>query len=512
MSSIKPTVLIVLDGWGHADPSAHNAVTSAPAHNFLRWREEWPNALLSASGKEVGLPLGLMGNSEVGHTNIGAGRTVRQTITRIDRSVKSGEFTQLPAIRGAIEHARSHGTNLHLFGLIGPGGVHASDQHWNAVLEMAHALGLPSNQIRIHAILDGRDTPPTSGAGFMEDLDNVLEKYGGEVASLSGRYWGMDRDQNWERIEKFWRASVLGKAERTVESWSEALALGRTNGETDEFLAPTLINRGVNGIKDGDAVFSINFRADRVRQITEAFLVPTFSGFDRETAPEVYFASMTRYRDDFSCPVAFPKEELRSLFGELVSAKGLRQFRCAETEKYAHVTFFFNGGREQVYEGEERHLVPSPKVATYDLKPEMSAQEVTNQVCQRLEAGQHHLYVVNFANSDMVGHTGIQSAAEAAVSAVDRCLGRIAEKVFAAKGTMAITADHGNAEMMVNPDTGDSHTAHTLNPVPFLLMGEKFRGGSLREMGVLADVAPTLMQTMGIEQPDVMDGQSLIQR
>ena len=512
MSSVKPTVLIVLDGWGHAEAGPHNAVTSAPARNFFKWMEEWPHALLSASGEEVGLPLGLMGNSEVGHTNIGAGRTVHQTITRIDESILSGEFTGISAIRGAIDHARSHASHLHLFGLVGSGGVHASDQHCRAVLEMADSLGLPGEKIRFHAILDGRDTPPTSAAGFLEDLETMLAEQGGRLVTIGGRYWGMDRDQNWERTRRFWWAMVLGKADYSAGSWREALALGKERGETDEFLAPTLLGGGTDGVAEGDAVFSLNFRSDRVRQITEAFLFPEFSGFDRGRHPSVHFASMTHYRDDFPCPVAFPKEQLHSLFGELVAAQGLRQFRCAETEKYAHVTFFFNGGREEVYDGEERILVPSPKVATYDQQPEMSAPEVADHVCRRLEGGEHHLYVVNFANSDMVGHTGIQSAAEAAVLAVDRCLGRIAEKVFAAGGPLAITADHGNAEMMVDPDSGEPHTAHTLNPVPFLLMGERFRGASLREIGVLGDVAPTLMETMGIEQPAVMDGQSLLRQ
>ena len=501
----------MLDGWGYAQPGEHNAITHAPAENFLSWWEEWPHALLSASGREVGLPLGLMGNSEVGHTNLGAGRVVYQSISRIDQSIADGEFQRLGVLRDAMDHARREGGKLHLFGLIGDGGVHASDGHYDALLELAAQVGLKPEQVVVHALLDGRDTPPSSSPQYLEQLEAMLQKHGGRIASVCGRYFGMDRDRNWERTARFWNVMFHGRGEHQAATAREAVEAALQRGETDEFVAPTCIGEAVP-VGPNDAILSFNFRADRVRQTTEAFLADdSFDGFPRGDYPRVPFVTMTQYRKDFSCPVAFPPQELHSLFGELVSARGLRQFRCAETEKYAHVTFFFNGGREDVYDGEERMLVPSPKVATYDLKPEMSAYEVTANVLERLQRNEHHLYVINFANSDMVGHTGIPAAAEAAVRAVDACLKQIVDAALAQGGSVAITADHGNAEQMVDPVSGGIHTAHTVNPVPLLMIGEAVRGAKLREMGVLADVAPTLMQLMGVEQPDVMDGCTMLQ-
>ncbi len=510
MSVLRPTLLLVLDGWGQAPATDWNAITRAPAENFLSWMEEWPHTLLSACGREVGLPLGLMGNSEVGHTNLGAGRVVHQTISRIDASIEDGSFRLNGALRGAVRHAVDGGGRLHLFGLLGDGGVHAIDGHYRCLLALAAEMGLPGERVVFHALLDGRDTAPNSSPGFLATLDAMLAEHGGRLATVCGRYWGMDRDQRWERVKRFWDLMVLGRSEHAAASGAEAVAAAAARGETDEFVQPTRIGGGCP-VGDGDAVLSFNFRADRVRQISQAFLEPDFAGFERGHRPRVHYATMTQYREDFPCPVAFPPQELRSLFGELVAARGMRQFRCAETEKYAHVTFFFNGGREEVYPGEERVLVPSPKVATYDLQPEMSAPQVTDEVLARLARNEHELYVVNFANSDMVGHTGIQPAAEAAVRAVDGCLGRIVAAALAQGGTVAITADHGNSEQMRDPATGQPHTAHTLNPVPFLLIGERFRGVRLRGHGVLADVAPTLMGAMGVEQPEVMDGRSLIQ-
>ena len=485
MSATKPTLLLVLDGWGQAPATDWNAITRAPAENFLSWMQEWPSALLSASGREVGLPLGLMGNSEVGHTNIGAGRIVHQTISRIDAAIADGSFRLNGALRGAVQHALDRGTRLHLYGLVGDGGVHASDRHYQALLALAQEMGLPGERVLFHALLDGRDTAPRSSPGFLEQLEAMLREHGGSIATVCGRYWGMDRDQRWERVERFWKLMVLGQAEHRAATAAEAVAPPPARGAPPPKLPPAP---------------------------SEALLDPGFGGFGRQRTPAVHYATMTQYREDFDCAVAYPPQELRSLFGELVAAQGLRQFRCAETEKYAHVTFFFNGGREEVYPGEDRVLVPSPKVATYDLQPEMSAPVVADQVCQRLERGEHELYVVNFANADMVGHTGIQSAAEAAVRAVDGCLGRIVAEALKRGGNVAITADHGNSEQMRDPATSEAHTAHTVNPVPFLLIGEAFRGASLREMGVLADVAPTLMEAMGIAQPEVMDGRSLLHR
>ena len=510
METKRPTLLIVLDGWGHALPGAHNAITHAPAENFLSWWEQWPHALLSASGKEVGLPLGLMGNSEVGHTNIGAGRIVHQSISRIDESLASGEFQRLGVLRNAIDHARTHNGKLHLFGLLGDGGVHAIEGHYAALLQLAKDMGLPSERVLLHVLLDGRDTPPKSSPQFVEQVETILSKTGGRIASVCGRYFGMDRDTNWQRTEQFWNLIVHGRGLFQATDATSAIADALQRGESDEFVQATTVGAPCP-MTDCDAVISFNFRADRVRQISEAFLADdSFQGFARGTVPQVQYVTMTQYRKDFSCGVAFPPVELHSLFGELVAAQGMTQFRCAETEKYAHVTFFFNGGREAIYPGEERHLVASPKVATYDLKPEMSAFEITAAVLDRLERGQHDLYVINFANSDMVGHTGVVAAAEAAVRAVDSCLKQIVDAALAQGGTVAITADHGNAEQMVDPVSGEVHTAHTVNPVPLLLIGESVRGAQIRDVGVLADVAPTLMDIMSVAQPSVMDGHSLL--
>ncbi|MBC8328421.1 MAG: 2,3-bisphosphoglycerate-independent phosphoglycerate mutase [Planctomycetes bacterium] len=509
MNTTEPTLLLVLDGWGQAPATDWNAITRAPAENFLSWMAEWPHALLSASGREVGLPLGLMGNSEVGHTNIGAGRVVYQMISRIDAAIEDGGFRLNGALRGAVQHALDQGSRLHLYGLIGSGGVHASESHYRALLALAREMGLPGERVIFHALLDGRDTAPRSASGFLKALESMLAERGGRLATVCGRYWGMDRDSRWERVERFWDLMVLGRSGQRAASAQEAVAAAAERGETDEFVQPTLIGGGCP-VEDRDSLLCFNFRSDRVRQMSRALLDEAFDGFDRKRRPAIRYTTLTQFHEDFSCAVAFPPQELRSMFGELVAAQGKRQFRCAETEKYAHVTFFFNGGREEVYPGEDRVLVPSPRVATYDLQPEMSALAVADQVCMRLERGEHELYVVNFANSDMVGHTGVQGAAEAAVRAVDGCLGRIVGEALKRGGTIAITADHGNAEQMRDPATGEPHTAHTLNPVPFLLIGEAYRGARLRPMGVLADVAPTLMQAMGIGQPEVMDGRSLL--
>ncbi|MFQ5747937.1 MAG: 2,3-bisphosphoglycerate-independent phosphoglycerate mutase [Planctomycetota bacterium] len=506
-----PTLLIVLDGWGHGNRNGANAIVRAPADHFLSLWDGWPHTLLSASGREVGLPLGLMGNSEVGHTNLGSGRTVFQEISRIDLALESGEFQRNAVLRRGIDHALETGGVHHLIGLVGSGDVHASDRHSRALADLARSMRLPSGQLCFHALLDGRDTPPDSSPGFLRGIEDHLEKAGiGRIATVSGRYYGMDRDKRWERTKLYWDCIVHGRGER-APSALEAVEQAFREGRTDEFVKPTVVGDPERArIRSGDSVFIFNFRADRVRQISQAFLFDEFEPFERGARPEVHFATMTQYRKDFPCPVAFPPREIRSLFGELVSARGLSQLRCAETEKYAHVTFFFNGGREEPYPGEERVLIPSPKVATYDLKPEMSADQVGEAVLERLEKDAHDLYVVNFANADMVGHTGILSAAEAAVRAVDRNLARVVEMALSKGGAVAVTADHGNAEMMVDPQTGGPHTAHTTNPVPFLLIGERFRGARLREMGVLADVAPTLMGGMGIEVPEVMDGKSLL--
>ncbi|HIA38914.1 MAG TPA: 2,3-bisphosphoglycerate-independent phosphoglycerate mutase [Planctomycetes bacterium] len=508
MNSPAPTLLIVLDGWGHAPASDSNAITHAPADNFLSWWEKYPHTLLSASGKEVGLPAGLMGNSEVGHTSIGAGRIVRQTISRINTDIDDGGFEQNGMLRNAIEHARVNDSTLHLFGLLGNGGVHAASNHYAALLALAKSMGLRSEQVKIHALLDGRDTAPRSADNFISQLEEMCRIHGGSIASICGRYFGMDRDTNYERTQLFWDVMVNAQSPFTATDASSALQDAYARDENDEFVQPTLIGNGAT-VNDHDSVISFNFRADRVRQISDAFLNGVdFTQLTRVRRPCVKYTTMTQYRESFDCAVAYPPLEINATFGEVIADAGLRQFRCAETEKYAHVSFFFNGGREDEFAGEDRHLVPSPKVATYDLKPEMSAYEVTAAVLNKLDSGEHALYVVNFANSDMVGHTGLIPAAEAAVRAVDACLKQIVDKALELGGTIAITADHGNAEQMRDPVTGDVHTAHTINPVPLLLISDEFSGVEMRN-GVLADVAPTLLKTMGLAQPEVMDGQSL---
>ncbi|MBC8369680.1 MAG: 2,3-bisphosphoglycerate-independent phosphoglycerate mutase [Planctomycetes bacterium] len=508
MSNPRPTLLIVLDGWGHAPASESNAITHAPADNFLSWWEKYPHTLLSASGKEVGLPSGLMGNSEVGHTNIGAGRIVYQTISRINQDIADGGFTQNGMLRNAIEHARANNSTLHLFGLLGDGGVHAADNHYASLLALANSMGLKSEQVKIHALLDGRDTAPRSAENYINALEEMCRVNGGSIASICGRYFGMDRDTNYQRTQLFWDVMVNANAPFSAPSAGAALQDAYARDENDEFVQPTIIANGA-AVQDDDSVISFNFRADRVRQISDAFLNgQDFTPLTRVRRPCVKYTTMTQYRESFDCAVAYPPQEINATFGEVIADAGLRQFRCAETEKYAHVSFFFNGGREDVFAGEDRELIASPKVATYDLKPEMSAFEVTAAVLNKLDAGQHALYVINFANSDMVGHTGLIPAAEAAVRAVDACLKQIVDKALELGGTVAITADHGNAEQMIAPDTGDVHTAHTVNPVPLLLISDEFSGVQMRN-GVLADVAPTMLKTLGLAQPELMSGEAL---
>lgn len=509
-----PTLLLVLDGWGHRESSDWNAIRAAPAANFLQWWEDYPHALLSASGKEVGLPLGLMGNSEVGHLNIGAGRTVFQEITRIDQSIADGSFAQNGALRTAIEHAVQRGSNLHLLGLVSDGGVHSSDHHYRTLIELAADLGLPKEHLQFHALLDGRDTPPRSSHGYVRALEEHMAETGmGRIATISGRYYGMDRDTRWDRTKLFWDALVHGRGEQAQTALT-AVEVAAGRGETDEFVLPTVIGSPSTGrLRSGDSLLLFNFRSDRVRQITEAVLFPDFDGFERGgPPPEVAVTTMTPYRADFPCAVAFPKTRLHSLFGEVIAERGLTQLRTAETEKYAHVTFFFNGGEEKEYAGETRVLIPSPKVATYDLQPEMSAQGVCEEVLKGLREEAFDVFIVNFANADMVGHTGIPAAAQEAVRAVDSMLGRIVEETRKRGGHVMITADHGNSEMMRDPATDEVHTAHTTNPVPLLLVSEQYKGQQLRSMGALCDVAPTLLQILGLEQPGEMDGLSMFER
>jgi 2,3-bisphosphoglycerate-independent phosphoglycerate mutase len=507
----RPLLLIVLDGWGHRVASAHNAVR-AGAPYFHELCARYPSTLLTASGEEVGLPLGLMGNSEVGHTNLGAGRIVWQEITRIDKSIREGRFFENPVLRGAAEHARARGSMLHLLGLVSDGGVHSSDQHLRSLIELARRVGLRREQVMVHAVLDGRDTPPRSGAKYVEALERDLELGGvGRIATLVGRYWAMDRDKRWERVQRAYDLFTGGVGEPHASARA-AVQASYAREVGDEFVEPCVLVRTPEGhLRDGDALLCFNFRADRMRQLLSALSRPDFDGFARAARPELAIATMTQYRADFPFPVAFPPQELKGVFGEVLSAHGLRQERIAETEKYAHVTFFFSGGQEAELPGESRCLVASPKVATYDLKPEMSAPEVTAAILRSLERAETDAYVVNFANADMVGHTGLEAAAVAAVRAVDESLARIVPLVTARGGLVAITADHGNAEQMWDEENDQPHTAHTTNPVPIVLCSEDLRGTRLRRMGILADVVPTLCALTDIPRSSGMDGLSLLE-
>ncbi|MEZ5980599.1 MAG: 2,3-bisphosphoglycerate-independent phosphoglycerate mutase [Planctomycetota bacterium] len=508
----RPLLLMVLDGWGHREATEYNAIArSAPG--FADFLGRYPNTLLSASGREVGLPLGLMGNSEVGHTNLGAGRIVYQEITRIDKSIDDGDFFENGALVRAFETARAEGRRVHLLGLVSDGGVHSSDHHVRSLLELARRRGLAGDQVAIHAILDGRDTPPRSGRGYLEQLERDVAKAGvGRIVSVIGRYFAMDRDKRWDRVRKAYDLFVSGVGER-VGAPLDAVDRSYEANKGDEFVEPFVVGDSEHGrIRDGDQVLCFNFRADRMRQICQALAFDDFDGFERTPRVRPVITTMTQYRDDFPFAVAYPPTKLEGIFPEIVSSLGLKQERIAETEKYAHVTFFFSGGREKEYAGEHRTLVPSPKVATYDLKPEMSAFEVKDAILRSVEKGDTDVYVINFANADMVGHTGDFDAACKAVAAVDECLREIVPRVVAKGGVAVITADHGNAEMLWDEVNDQPHTAHTTNPVPIVFCGDGLRGTRLREMGILADVAPTLLEIAGVEKPASMTGTSLIVR
>ena len=493
------TLLLILDGWGHREDPEHNAIHAADAPNWRRLWRTAPRALLSASGTAVGLPAGQMGNSEVGHVNLGAGRVVHQYRSRIDRAIADGTFAANAVLRGAIEAGR--GGALHVLGLLSPGGVHSHEDQIHALVELAASAGVTTH---VHAFLDGRDTPPRSAAAS-------LERFGGRVASICGRYHAMDRDARWERTQAAFEMLIGGAPAPRRGDAVAALSESYARGVGDEFVAPTLICPGgaaPRTIRDGDAVVFMNFRADRARQLARAFTEPAFTGFVRSRRPALAaFATLARYAEGLAASCAFEPEVVVNSVGEQVSRLGLRQLRVAETEKYAHVTFFFSGGREAPWPGEERVLVASPKVATYDLKPEMSVHAVTDRLLAAIAGGHHDLIVCNFANADMVGHTGVFDAAVAAVEAVDGCLGRIVWALEASGGQCLVTADHGNVEQLADAAAGQPHTAHTLSPVPLLYVG----GQAIQLAdGGLADVAPTLLALMGLPQPAEMTGRSLI--
>jgi len=502
---MKPVTLIIMDGFGESDEIEGNAVASARTPNIDRLKSSYPFTTLGAAGLDVGLPPGQMGNSEVGHLNLGAGRVVYQDYTRINLAIEDGSFYENSVLIEAIDRAKEMGSALHLMGLLSDGGVHSHNTHLRALLRLAKERGL--ERVWIHAILDGRDVPPRSSLGYFRELEEEIRSIGvGKVATVAGRYYSMDRDRRWERTELAYRAMTSGQGLQ-ADSPEEAVRAGYDRGEDDEFLKPTVVDtEGM--VEDGDSLIFFNFRPDRARQITKAFVSSDFCEFDREKI-DVHFVCMTQYEESIPAPVAFPAEYLSDTLGEVVSRAGLRQLRIAETEKYAHVTFFFNGGREEASPGEDRVLIPSPKVATYDLKPEMSAFEVTDAVVEKIDEGAYDLIVLNYANSDMVGHTGIFDAAVKAVEAVDECVGRVVNEVLARGGAVLLTADHGNAEQMENEATGQHHTAHTTNPVPFVLIRDGDRA-RLRGGGILADVAPTVLDLLGLPAPAAMTGTSLI--
>ena len=503
----RPTLLVILDGFGYRRESEDNAIANAntPHWDFL-WNNS-PKGLISGSGLDVGLPEGQMGNSEVGHMSLGSGRIIYQSITRIDKAIAEGQFANNEAYCAAVDAAVAEGKAVHLMGLLSPGGVHSHEKHLFAAMHMAAQRG--ASDIFLHAFFDGRDTPPRSAAESLIAAEKTFEELGvGRIATVQGRYWAMDRDQRWDRIERAYRLLCHGEAERSAPAALDALRLAYENEENDEFVVPTAIGKPAM-FQDGDAVLFLNFRADRARQLTAALTEPEFTHFGRGQRPEVRFVCTTQYSADFDLPVAFPPDIIRDSLGEVVSNQGLSQLRIAETEKYAHVTFFFSGGRETCFEGEARIMVPSPDVATYELKPEMSAFEVTDEIVKAIEEKSHDLIVVNYANGDMVGHTGVYTAAVAAVEALDECIGRLVKAINEFGGEALVTADHGNCEQMNDYDSGQVHTQHTTYPVPLVYIGN--RAVSLRpEGGVLSDVAPTLLAMMGLSQPAEMSGTNLM--
>lgn len=510
--SKKPTVLMILDGYGLNDRTDGNAVAEAKTPVMDGLMQKYPFVKGNASGMAVGLPDGQMGNSEVGHTNMGAGRIVYQDLTRITMEIEKGTFFENPELLRAIDNCKKNNSDLHLFGLLSDGGVHSHNTHMYALLELARRNGIEN--VYLHAFLDGRDTPPASGKEFVKEAMDKMEEIGvGQVATVMGRYYAMDRDNNWDREEKAYNALVLGEGE-TAECGLCAVQNSYDREETDEFVRPTVIvkdGKPVTTIKPNDSIIFYNFRPDRARQITRAFCDEEFTGFERAKGfiPLTYVV-FTDYDVTIQNKyVAFPKVEITNTFGEFLAEKGLKQLRTAETEKYAHVTFFFNGGVEEPNEGEERLLVASPKVATYDLQPEMSAYKVCDGLVDAIKSGKYDVIIVNFANPDMVGHTGIKEAAVKAVEAVDECVGRAVDALVEVGGQMFICADHGNAEQLVDYESGAPYTAHTTNPVPFILVNYD-EDYTLREGGCLADIAPTLIEMMGLVQPEEMTGKSLL--
>ncbi len=504
-SKVRPAVLLILDGWGLSEKTEFNAIAAAKKPNWDRLWDNYPHTTLRTSGSAVGLPGGQMGNSEVGHLNLGAGRVIYQEFTRVSRSIRTGSFFTNLTLTGAVDIAAESGKTVHILGLLSPGGVHSHEEQIHAMVKLAVERGAKTV---VHAFLDGRDMPPKSAEASLGKLEEAFhEAGGGRLATMVGRYFAMDRDHRWDRIKKAYDLITLGEGDYVDDDSIAALHAAYARRETDEFIAPTRIGEPYP-VVDGDVIINMNYRSDRARQITRPFIEPDFDCFERAATPSLaQYVSLTQYNKTFDIPVAYPPERFSNTFGEYIAKLGLHQLRIAETEKYAHVTFFFNGGIEQPNEGEDRILVPSPQVATYDLQPEMSAYEVTDRLVEAIEGGSYDAIICNYANGDMVGHTGNMEAAIAAIAVLDECIGRVVDATLKAGGELLITADHGNAEQMRDPEIDQPYTAHTTNVVPLVYVGEQVE--QLNEKAALCDVAPTLLHIMGLEQPKEMTGRSL---
>ena len=512
----RPCVMIIRDGWGynpHPQEDAYNAITCTNPAVDAQLMAEYPNCLVSTCGEDVGLPEGTMGNSEVGHQNIGAGRVVYQDSVRITRSIREGDFFENENLNAAMDHAINNNSKLHLMGLCSDIGVHALLGHLYGLLEMAKRKGL--TEVYLHAFMDGRDSPPTSGKGYLNDIEAKMAEINvGKIASVSGRFYAMDRDKRWERVQQAYNCLTQGIGGKAASA-AEAIEASYAKDETDEFVSPLNIT-GADGnplalVEDNDSVIFFNFRGDRPREITRAFVDDPFDGFERGAHPNVHYLCMTQYEASIKTPVAFPpNRDMPNIAGELISDLGLTQFRCAETEKYAHVTFFFNGGREEPFPGEDRQIIPSPKVKTYDMQPEMSADLVCEEILKQLDTNNYDVVICNFANPDMVGHTGVLEAAIVACRTVDACVGKVVDKVKTLRGSAVILADHGNFERMWDFKNDMPHTAHTVGDVPLIIVDEEFKDRKMAEDGKLADVVPTMLEVMGLEKPEEMTGKSLL--
>ncbi len=507
----RPFILTVLDGWGYSENTYFNAIQAANKPNWDKLHQKYASTLIGTSGAAVGLPGDQMGNSEVGHLNLGSGRVVYQEFTRVSRAIRTGSFFSNKVLTNAVDQALESGSAIHILGLLSPGGVHSHEEHIHAMAQLAIEKGV--KQVYMHAFLDGRDTPPKSALTSIRMMEDKFTALGcGRIASIIGRYYSMDRDRRWQRVQSAYDLMVDGKGEFTASSAEEALQQAYDRDESDEFVkATSIVPKGESAVKisDGDIVVFMNYRSDRARQISRPFIETEFDGFRRNRIPEIgTYVSLTEYSQEFEIPVAFPPDRMRNVFGEVLANLGLRQLRIAETEKYAHVTFFFNGGEEEPFEGEDRILIQSPQVATYDLQPEMCAPEMTEKMIKAIESDKYDVIISNFANPDMVGHTGNFAATVQAIEALDVCLGKLYTVVKAKGAHWIITADHGNAEKMRGDGTGQAHTAHTTNPVPLIYVGDE--DTQLTDNGILADIIPTMMELMGLEKPPEMTGRSLI--